>query len=762
MSVNQIKKLLDSRFDQEILDGLKRVITMMHRGQPCLPFFSNIIKNVASPNVEVKKLVYIYLLQHAEQEPDLALLSINTIQKTLSDQSPQVRAMALRVMSGIRVPIISQIVSLAIKKGCGDMSALVRRTAAAAIPKCYRLEPSTEPQLVDYISQLLGDKQYYVVGAAVVAFLEVCPDRIDLIHKHYRSLVKKMVDMDEWGQNALIRLLTVYARKCFPREPSDTREHNKADEKDRPDDTSTTLGETSQPDNTGETLGETPEPDLVLFLNACKTLLQSRNPATILAVVRAYRYVGTKPYLEAAVKPLTGLLRGPSDQHAIVIYNIVSICLDYPTFFAPFIDKFWLRSTDSQEVWRLKMEILTLVFPYCDTSRKGLILSELEHFTTTSEANMTRESVQAIGRCAQNDASTTTWCLDLLLRQTSSPDDHLVGEALTVVRHLIQQDPTRHRKTIIRLAKGLDSIYNAQARATIVWLVGEYAASGSEDETVAPDVLRILARGFVQEEEPVKSQILLLGAKVYLNYLNHVTPAQDIPGKTEAEEAEAQQSEAQQSPNEQESSSPQKQGPDVEHAVSKLWEYILLLIRYDTSFELRDRARLYRNLLADVSTLQLANLVLLAPKPVPQVPSPSETRRKFLLGSASLVIGQDVGPSGLTGYEPIPDWVKPGDEPDSSLRDTMAAADVGSGQAPAAAMLDSAVEERVAEMKAKPKVAQKSLNDWLDEDDGTADQVSVSRPNREASSGEETEETEETDSDEDEDSEDEASNESSE
>lgn len=189
----------------------------MYRGHKSLPFFSSVVKNVASPNLEIKKLVYIYLIHHAEQEPDLALLSINTIQKSLSDTNPQVRALALKTMSGIRVPVISQIVSLAIKKGVADMSPHVRKAAALSIPKCYRLDPTQSPQLVDYLATLLGDKQYYVAGAAVAAFLEVCPERIDLIHKHYRGLVKKIVDMDEWSQLATLRLMTVYARKCFPK-----------------------------------------------------------------------------------------------------------------------------------------------------------------------------------------------------------------------------------------------------------------------------------------------------------------------------------------------------------------------------------------------------------------------------------------------------------------------------------------------------------------------------------------------------------------
>ena len=188
----------------------------MYQSKPCLPYFSSVVKNVASPNIEIKKLVYIYLLHYAESDPDLALLSVNAIQKSLTDQNPQVRAMALRTMSGMRVPVISQIVSLAIKRGCGDMSPQVRKAAALAIPKCYRLEPNTLTQLLEYLSILLGDRQYFVAGPAVSAFLEICPERIDLIHKHYRGLVKKLVDMDEWSQLATIRLLMDYSRRAFP------------------------------------------------------------------------------------------------------------------------------------------------------------------------------------------------------------------------------------------------------------------------------------------------------------------------------------------------------------------------------------------------------------------------------------------------------------------------------------------------------------------------------------------------------------------
>lgn len=697
----------------------------MYRSKPCLPFFSSVVKNVASPNIEIRKLVYIYLLHYAESEPDLALLSINTIQKTLTDQNPQVRAMALRVMSGIRVPVISQIVSLAIKRGCGDMSPYVRKAAALAIPKCYKLDPNTKSQLLDYLSILLGDKQYFVVGSAVTAFLEVCPERIDLIHKHYRALVKKLMDMDEWGQLATLKLLTTYSRKCFPRRTKRLKKSNsKAFYEDE-----------AEPDDSGQEVPEL-DPDLELLLNCCKSMLQSRSSAVIVSVARCFLYLGTPEYINHAIGPLVALLRGPQDMQQIAMFNIVAVCLERPGCFIRYASRFLVHATDPIEISRLKFEVLTLIFPHCEPHMKEMILSELEHFTRDSNGELVQEAVRAIGRCAQNDSKASARCLRLLLKQVSSQNGSLVADSLTVIRHLIQQDPQAHNKTVIRLAKNLDTTTNPQARATIIWLVGEFSGVADEDN-IAPDVLRILAKNFADESEAAKLQIVLLAAKVYLHHLNRTPPEpeppkeqqqqQQPPAPTPAippfnlhEEGGFQTDDAFTTP----PPKPPSPGPDSssetppEHPIPILWRYILLLARYDTSYDLRDRTRTYRALLANPSSTQLASLLLLAPKPVPQTPSPSQSRKGLLLGSASLIVGHAAaGPAGLSGYEPLPEWVADGEEPDPRLRDEAGGRKEEWEEkrvVPAAERLEGKGGKG---KEVGPGGREKSLDDWLAEDE---------------------------------------------
>lgn len=683
------------------------------------------VKNVANPNIEVKKLVYIYLLHYAESDPDLALLSVNAIQKSLGDQNPQIRAMALRTMAGMRVPVISQIVSLAIKKGVADLSPHVRKAAALAMPKCYALDPSTLPQLTDHLSTLLGDKQYFVVGPAAQTFLQLCPDRIDLLHKHYRGLVKKLVDMDEWGQLATLQLLLVYARRCFPqRQQKVTKSNQKGFYDDEDEETTNT-----------EEYAIAVDPDLSLLLKACELLLSSRSSAIIVAASSCLRYLGQKEHVKETVGPLIALMRGSPEVQQVALPNIVLVALKYADLFVAYASHFLINSRDTTQTWRLKIEMLTLIFPHAHPHLKTLILNELDNFSRSDDVEQTQEAVRAIGRCAQHDEKSSARCFKVLLNQITSFDNVLVSEVLTVMRHLIQRDPEAHRKTIVRLARNLDRTTSPEARATIIWLVGEFAGL-DRDNNIAPDVLRILIRSFAEESEEAKQQIILLAAKVYLQYLQSSPKSIETNGVEDGVEESTRD--------------------DSVHPIPKIWSYLLTLVRYDTSYDLRDRMRLFRALLSNPDSTQLASLLVLAPKPVPHTPSPSENRHDLLLGSTTLALGKDVaGLNGLPGYTGLPDWVEAGSEPDSKLRDeldgskeeyvsqTNRMTNIAASQ-----RIDDAIKEQGLEQMVKKGTSSakgKTLDDWLDE----SEEEETSEEEEEETEEEEEESEEETDSEDD-------------
>jgi hypothetical protein len=355
-----------------------------------------------------------------------------------------------------------------------------------------------------------------------------------------------------------------------------------------------------------------------------------------------------------------------------------------------------------------------------------------------------------------------------LLKHIGSADGLLVAESLEVIRHLIQRDPGAHRTTVVRLAKHLDAATSPQARASIIWLVGEFAGLDSENN-IAADVLRILVRRFADEAEPAKLQIVLLAAKVYIHHLNANPPPQ--PPKAEEPKVNSPLLDSYHEEDggfrdanlEDSTPSASVEQQEKPHPIKAMYDYLLLLTRYDTSYDLRDRARVYKALLATPTSTQLASLLLLAPKPVPHIPSPSETRKSYVLGSASLVIGDEGGVGGLRGYDDLPRWVKEGDEPDAALRDevvsttgstydssrTLSAADrldaaAGSSSRTPDSIMSPRSLNGVGEASAGAGVGkgkEKTLDDWLAEESGSEEET-----DDEEEDGDEDEETDEEES----------------
>jgi AP-3 complex subunit beta len=182
---------------------MKLLLAMLSKGKDIPEFFPDVVKNVVVKSIEVKKMVYIYLVHYADFNPscrEIALLSINSFQKDMSGTNPLIRGLALRVMTSIRVPDIIQIQLLAVRKCAADSSPYVRKCAANAIPKVYSMDAEQLDNLKQILEILLKDTSTMVLGSAVAAFNEICPADYSLLHRHHRKLCHLLADMDEWTQ----------------------------------------------------------------------------------------------------------------------------------------------------------------------------------------------------------------------------------------------------------------------------------------------------------------------------------------------------------------------------------------------------------------------------------------------------------------------------------------------------------------------------------------------------------------------------------
>ncbi|XP_032941605.1 AP-3 complex subunit beta-1 isoform X2 [Catharus ustulatus] len=604
-----LKQMLESNKDSAKLDAMKRIVGMIAKGKNASELFPAVVKNVASKNIEIKKLVYVYLMRYAEEQQDLALLSISTFQRALKDPNQLIRASALRVLSSIRVPIIVPIMMLAIKEASSDLSPYVRKNAAHAIQKLYSLDPEQKEMLIEVIEKLLKDRSTLVAGSVVMAFEEVCPDRIDLIHKNYRKLCNLLVDVEEWGQVVIIHMLTRYARTQFVSpwkvdEVVDEYNENNFYESDEEQ------KEKGQKLKTTYTM----DPDHRLLLRNTKPLLQSRNAAVVMAVAQLYWHLAPKSEAGIVSKSLVRLLRSNREVQYIVLQNIATMSIQRKGMFEPYMKSFYVRSTDPTMIKTLKLEILTNL---ANEANISTLLREFQTYVKSQDKQFAAATIQAIGRCATNITEVTDTCLNGLVCLLSNRDEIVVAESVVVIKKLLQTQPAHHGEIIKHMAKLLDNITVPVARASILWLIGEYCERVPK---IAPDVLRKTAKSFTNEDDLVKLQILNLGAKLYL---------------TNSKQTKL------------------------------LTQYVLNLGKYDQSYDIRDRTRFIRQLIVpnekSGALSKYAKKIFLAQKPAPLLESPFKDRDHFQLGTLSHTLN-----SRATGYLELSDW--PEVAPDPSVR----------------------------------------------------------------------------------------------
>ena len=55
----------------------------MTRGKDVSMLFTDVVKNMATTDLELKKLIYLYIINYAKSHPDLAILAINTFRKVI-------------------------------------------------------------------------------------------------------------------------------------------------------------------------------------------------------------------------------------------------------------------------------------------------------------------------------------------------------------------------------------------------------------------------------------------------------------------------------------------------------------------------------------------------------------------------------------------------------------------------------------------------------------------------------------------------------
>ncbi len=167
-----MKTELNSEKKEKKREAVKKVIASMTVGKDVSALFPDVVNCMQTDNVELKKLVYLYLMNYAKSQPDLAIMAVNTFVKVdlgyygntvnfqdCEDPNPLIRALAVRTMGCIRVDKITEYLCEPLRKCLKDEDPYVRKTAAVCVAKLHDINAALleDQGFVDQLKDLLSD-----------------------------------------------------------------------------------------------------------------------------------------------------------------------------------------------------------------------------------------------------------------------------------------------------------------------------------------------------------------------------------------------------------------------------------------------------------------------------------------------------------------------------------------------------------------------------------------------------------------------------
>merc|ERR1711970_604003 len=482
----ELKADLNSDRKEKKKDAVKKVIASMTVGKDVSALFPDVINCMQTDNLELKKLVYLYLMNYAKSQPDMAILAVNTFVKDCEDPNPLIRALAVRTMGCIRVDKITEYLCEPLRKCLKDEDPYVRKTAAVSVAKLFDINAQLveEQGFLDSLKELLSDSNPMVVANAVAALSEIneaSPSGRPLIEMNAATINKLLTALNEcteWGQVFILDSLSNY-------NPRDDREAQSICERITP---------------------RLAHANAAVVLSAVKVLMKYME-----MMGQETEFVTNLS--KKLSPPLVTLLSSEPEVQYVALRNINLIIQKRPDILKHEMKVFFVKYNDPIYI---KLEKLDIMIRLTSQANIAQVLSELKEYATEVDVDFVRKSVRAIGRCAIKVEQSAERCVSTLLDLIQTKVSYVVQEAIVVIKDIFRKYPNKYESIIAQLCENLDSLDEPEARAAMVWIIGEYA----ERIDNADELLESFLDGFNDESTQVQLQLLTAIVKIFLKKPN--------------------------------------------------------------------------------------------------------------------------------------------------------------------------------------------------------------------------------------------------
>lgn len=478
--IQELKEELHANDKAKQKDAVKKVIANMTVGKDVSALFADVVNCIQTDNIELKKLVYLYVMNYAKAQPELAILAINTFRKDASDSNPLIRSLAVRTMGCIRLDQVTEYLLEPLRKCCQDPDPYVRKTCAICIPKVYDINPELveDQRFIEILKDMLSDPNPMVVANAVAGLAEISEtmgkDLIDLENKAtIPKLLAALNECNEWGQVFILDALSAYV-----------------------------------PSGSGDAEGIT---------ERVTARLSHANPAVVIAatkvVLKCMEYIDNTEALRMLAKklnpPLVTLLSSEPEVQYVSLRNIRLIVQKRPGILAADVKMFFCKYNDPVYVKLEKVDIMVMLVTEKNFEQ---VLLELKEYSTGVDVDFVRKSVRSIGRVAVKLERACERTISVLLELIESKVNYVVQEASVVVKDIFRKYPSRYEQVLSALCDNLEVLDEPEAKASMIWILGEYA----ERIDNVDEILDSFLANFHDEPTIVQLQLLTGIVKLFL------------------------------------------------------------------------------------------------------------------------------------------------------------------------------------------------------------------------------------------------------
>lgn len=207
--------------------------------------------------------------------------------------------------------------------------------------------------------------------------------------------------------------------------------------------------------------------------------------------------------------PLVTLLNSEPEIQYVALRNINLIVQKRPNILENEIKVFFCKYNDPIYV---KMEKLEIIIKLVSEKNIDQVLLELKEYATEVDVDFVRKSVSAIGRCAVKLERAAERCIGVLLELIQTKVNYVVQESVIVIKDIFRRYPNRYESIIATLCDNLDTLDEPQAKASMIWIIGEYA----ERIDNADELLDAFLETFEEEDPAVQLQLLTATVKCFL------------------------------------------------------------------------------------------------------------------------------------------------------------------------------------------------------------------------------------------------------